>query len=557
MTTPVLIRSLKSSVRALNLLFKHMKKNLTLLYDAKKNKSTAFTKVERDVLFLRGLLPYTVLTQQQQEERILQEIRSKTSNIEKYKVLTALQDSNERLFYKTTINNIGELMPLIYTPTVGEACKQFSRIFRQTRGFYIAPEDKGSIRKMLDNWPEADVRVIVITDGHRILGLGDLGANGMGIPIGKTSLYTVCGGVPPELCMPVMFDVGTNNEEIINDALYLGYPHKRIVGNEYFELMDEFIIAVQDKFPDALIQFEDFLTPNAYALLNKYQNNILCFNDDIQGTAAVALAGIYAANRITGNKFSELRIMFLGAGSAATGIANLLISAFVAEGVSKAEAYKRLWFVDTKGLIVSSRKELKRHQIPYAREHEPLAFIDAIDRIKPHILIGATGAPNTFTRTVIERMCAVNERPVIFALSNPTSNSECTAEEAYAWSNGRAVFASGSPFPEVKYDEKIFRTGQSNNAYIFPGMGLGILIANARIVPSDFFFAAAQALAEQVTEEQLSSGELYPPRSEIRNCSMRIAEAVAAKAYEMGLARNARPVDLRKAIAEFTYDPTY
>ncbi len=349
------------------------------------------------------------------------------------------------------IDHIERILPLIYTPTVGEACREFSHIARDPKGFFITPDDRGRIRRILGNWPQQDIRVIVVTDGQRILGLGDLGANGMGIPIGKLALYTACAGIDPNACLPVTLDVGTNNEELRNDVLYLGYPRRRLEGKAYFDLVDEFVTAVQSRYPDALIQFEDFLTPNAYALLNKYRERVLCFNDDIQGTAAVALAGVYSSTRITGVPFRDLRIMFLGAGSAATGIADLMTAAFVDEGLGPDEARRRLWFVDVNGLVVKERTDLMAHNLPYAHDHRPLGFLEAIDAIRPHVLIGATGAPGTFTQAVIERMSEINERPVIFALSNPTSRAECTPEQAYAWSGGRAIFASGSPFAPVTY----------------------------------------------------------------------------------------------------------
>ena len=398
-----------------------------VLHDSANNKSTAFTREEREALGLRGLLPYRVSNQDTHQTRALANLRRKAYDIEKYIFLSGLQDRNEKLFYRMVIDNIEEIMPLIYTPTVGQACKEFAHIFRRSQGFYITPDDKGDIRKMLDNWHEDDVKVIVVTDGQRILGLGDLGANGMGIPIGKLALYTACAGIHPHQCLPVMLDVGTNNEEFLNDPLYMGYPHKRLEGQAYLDLVDEFVSALQDKYPESLLQFEDFLTPNAYKLLDTYREKILCFNDDIQGTAAVALSGVIASTRITGHKFSDLRIMFLGAGSAATGIGDLMVSAFMEQGLSEAEAVKRLWFVDQHGIIVKTRDDLMPHNIPYAHDHEQLSFVDAINTIKPHVLIGATGAPGTFTQEVIEAMSKHNDRPAIFALSNPTSRAECTA----------------------------------------------------------------------------------------------------------------------------------
>ena len=528
-----------------------------IIHDAAMNRSTGFSREEREQLGLRGLLPHKVSTMEAQEQRVLENIRRKAFDIERYVFLVALMERNEKLYYRTVINNIEELMPLLYTPTVGQASKEFSHIFRKPQGFYITPDDRGSIRRMLDNWPENDVRVIVVTDGERILGLGDLGANGMAIPIGKLSLYCAGAGIHPRQCLPVMLDVGTNNPELLADPLYLGYPTRRIEGNAYLGLVDEFVNSVQDKYPKALIQFEDFLTPNAYGLLHRYRDKVLCFNDDIQGTAAVACAGIYASTRITEVDFRDLRIMFLGAGSAATGIADLLVSAFQNAGLDEASARQRLWFNDTDGLVVASRKNLMPHNLPYAHDSEPLTFVGAIKSIKPQILIGATGAPGTFTRKVIESMSAINERPTIFALSNPTSHAECTAEQAYEWSNGKAIFASGSPFKPVEHAGELLKPGQGNNAYIFPGIGLGAIACEARIINDEMFLAAARSLADQVTEGDLATGTVYPPLSKIRSVSRTLAIDVAEKAFELGVAQIDRPTDLEDYIESLMYQPVY
>ncbi|MFK7900730.1 MAG: NAD-dependent malic enzyme [Cyclobacteriaceae bacterium] len=533
------------------------KRSLEVLTDAKINKLLAFSREEREELKLRGLLPHSVARQNIQVDRVMASLRRKVYDIERYLLLSSLQDRSERLFYRVVMDYIEEIMPLIYTPTVGQACKEFSHIFTSPKGFYITPEDKGEISTILDNWPEKDIKVIVVTDGQRILGLGDLGANGMGIPIGKLALYTACAGIHPHQCLPVMLDVGTNNQEILDDLLYLGYPKKRLEGAAYDELVDEFITAVQEKFPTALIQFEDFQTPNAYKFLNKYRDNVLCFNDDIQGTASVAVAGIYASTRITKTDFSDLKFMFLGAGSAATGIAGLLVSAFVEEGLKVEEARKRICFVDEKGLLVSTRKDLMEHNYHYSHDGEQLSFVDAIDTIQPNVLIGATGAPGTFTQEVVEKMCAINERPVIFALSNPTSRAECTAEQAYTWSEGKVVFASGSPFDPVILEGKKHYTGQGNNAYVFPGIGLGAIIANITTIPDELFLVATQTLARLVSQESLDNGSVYPPLTEIRNLSLAIAVAVAEKAYEMGIAQNEKPENLEQTISKYMYQPYY
>lgn len=528
-----------------------------LLNNPALNVSTAFVAEEREAYGLRGLLPHVTSSLDGQINRVLENMRRKAFDIERYIFLSALQDRNERLFYRTVIDHIEEVMPLIYTPTVGQACKEFAHIFRTPKGFYITPDDRGDIRKILENWPKDDVRVIVVTDGQRILGLGDLGANGMGIPIGKLSLYVACAGIRPDQCLPVMLDVGTNNEDLLDDPLYLGYPKTRAEADEYFELVDEFVMAIQDKYPRALIQFEDFLTPNAFELLERYQNRVLCFNDDIQGTAAVALAGVYASTRISQLNFGDLRIMFLGAGSAATGIGNLFVSAFMAEGLEEDAAHERLWFVDKKGLVTAGRDDLMSHSLPYAHKSDPMTFVEAINKIKPHVLIGATGAPGTFTKEVVEAMCDSTPRPTIFALSNPTALAECTAEQAYQWSNAAAIFASGSPFEPVVFDGKILTPGQGNNAYIFPGVGLGAIAVEAERITSEMFLAAARVTAEMVSEADLEAGTVYPPLSTIRDISLEIAVAVANVVCQLGLNRRPMPDDAKSFIQSLMYDPRY
>jgi len=530
---------------------------LALLKNARYNKSTAFTEEERDKYKLRGLLPACVSTQAQQIERILGNLRRQCHDIDRYIALMALQNRNESLFYRLLIDHIEEFLPIIYTPTVGDACQQFAHIFTQTRGFYITPNDKDCISEILQNWPEPDVRVIVITDGERILGLGDLGANGMGIPIGKLSLYTACAGIFPQQCLPVMLDVGTNNKTLRNDPLYLGLKQDRITGDAYTELLDEFVNAIQQRYPKALIQFEDFLTPNAIALLQRYRDKVLCFNDDIQGTAAVILAGVLASCRLSHLPFTELSIVFVGAGSATTGIADLIQAAWVKEGLSPEQARAKLWFVDSQGLVVKSRNNLAAHKLAYAHEHEPADLLQAVASIKPHILIGATGSANAFTEAVIRLMSELNARPAIFALSNPTSRAECTAEQAYQWSDGRAIFSSGSPFAPVEFHGKLLYPGQGNNAYIFPGMGLGIVASTASYMSDEMFIAAAEVLASSASEQDLQKGTLYPPLSTIRQVSLRIAVAVAHIAYKQQLTEQDCPDDLEAFIAAQMYQPTY
>jgi malate dehydrogenase (oxaloacetate-decarboxylating)(NADP+) len=532
-----------------------MKRGFELLRDKTLNRSITFTRRERDRLGLRGLLPHRVSTESQMVDRVMANLERLPRDIDRYMLLSGLQERNERLFYRTIIEHVDRILPLIYTPTVGEACMEFSHIAREPKGFFITPDDRGQIHRVLGNWPRKDVRVVVVTDGQRILGLGDLGANGMGIPVGKLALYTACAGIDPESCLPVTLDVGTNTESLLADVEYLGYPRARLEGKPYFDLVDEFVRAVQSRYPDALIQFEDFQTPNAYAILKRYRNRVLCFNDDIQGTAAVALAGVYASTRITGVPFRDLRIMFLGAGSAATGIADLMTAALVSETLRPEEARRHLWFVDLMGLVVRQRSDLMEHNRPYAHDVAPMGFLDALDAIRPHVLIGATGAPGAFTRPAIERMARINERPVVFALSNPTSRAECTAEQAYGWSGGTTIFASGSPFAPVTHDGHTFRPAQGNNAYVFPGIGLGAVACRARILTDDLFLAAARTLARLVRPGDLDAGALYPPLAQIRKISLAIAVSVATKAHALGIARARRPKNVRRSVERLMYTP--
>ena len=532
-----------------------MKHGYDLLRDKRAYRSLAFSREERERYRLRGLLPHRVVDEGHLSARVMASLRELPTDLDRYVHLSSMQERNERLYYRVVVDYVDELLPIIYTPTVGQACKTFSHIMREPKGFFITPDDRGEIARILDNWPERDIHVIVVTDGQRILGLGDLGANGMGIPIGKLALYTACAGIPPDRCLPVVLDVGTNAPELLADPLYLGYPQRRIEGEAYASLVEEFVLAVQQKYPNALIQFEDFLTPNAFSLLAAYRERVLCFNDDIQGTAAVALAGVVASSRITGRPLKDSRIMFLGAGSAATGIADLMVTALVEEGLGRQQAVERLWFVDVNGLVVRGRTDLMPHHQPYAHHHAPMPFLDAIEAIRPQVLIGATGAPGTFTQQVVERMAALNDRPVIFALSNPTSKAECTAAQAYEWSGGKAVFCSGSPFGEVRYGTQLFRPGQGNNAYVFPGIGLGAVTARANTIPDAFFLTAARTLASLVVEDDLRAGALYPRLRDIRKVSVAIAAAVAGQAYESGLARRPRPTDIVADIESYMYDP--
>jgi malate dehydrogenase (oxaloacetate-decarboxylating)(NADP+) len=466
-------------------------------------------------------------------------------------------DRNEHLYNRVVMAHIEEMLPIIYTPTVGEACLRFGHIFRRARGLYVTAADRGRVASILRNWPEPRVGIIVVTDGERVLGLGDLGANGMGIPIGKLSLYTTCAGVHPRLCLPVMIDVGTDREEIRNHPLYLGLQQERLRGEAYDALLDEFVDGVQAVFPEALIQFEDFATRNAIRLLDRYRERVCCFNDDIQGTAAVALAGLISAGRITGLPLADQRVLFLGGGSAATGIATLIVSTLMRDGVPEERARLSCWIMEKSGLVVEGL-DLPAYLRPFAHGHAPVPdLLAAVEALRPTALIGVSGQPGTFTEEVVRAMSRINPRPVIFALSNPTSRAECTAEQAYGWSEGQAVFASGSPFGPVALNGRGLVPGQANNAYIFPGVGLGVLVSGARRVTDVMFRAAARTLTRAVSQGALDSGLLYPPLGEIRAVSAEIARAVAEVAYDEGLARNPRPPDLGAAVAREMYDAVY
>ena len=529
-----------------------------ILHDPVRNKGTAYTEAERTSLKLRGLLPPRVHSPAEQELRVLGNIRAKPTDLERYLYLVALQDRNETLFYRVVMNHIEEMMPIIYTPTVGKACQEFQHIFRTPRGFYVSLQDRGHIRENMQNWPHKEARIIVVTDGERILGLGDLGGDGMGIPIGKLSLYTACAGIHPTQCMPVMLDVGTNNEKLLNDPLYNGLERRRVRGEQYDELVEEFITAAMEVFPGVLIQLEDFGNINAFRLLAQYRDQACLFNDDIQGTGAVALSGISGALRIIGGKLSEQKILFYGAGEAAIGIADVLVSALAEEGISAEQARKQCWFVDTNGLLVAGREKIAAHKIPYAHEHPYIAdFLQAVKTLKPTAILGLSGQPGTFTRDIVEAMAEINDRPIIFALSNPTSKAECTAEQAYTWTRGRAIFASGSPFDPVEIGNQTFVPGQGNNAYIFPGVGLGVIVSRARKVTDEMFLAAAHSLAYQVTDSDLERGRVYPALSQIRQVSALIARDVAKIAYDEGLTDREEPEDILADIHQYMYQPVY
>jgi len=531
---------------------------LRLLHDPLLNKGTAFTEAERDAFGLRGLLPPAVVSQERQVERVLENLRRIANPLDKFIALNALHDRNETLFFRVVAENPDEIMPLIYTPTVGLACQRYGHIWQQSRGIFICANDRGRVADVLRNWPRRDVGIIVVSDGERILGLGDLGANGMGIPVGKLSLYTACAGIAPQRCLPVMFDAGTNNEDLLDDPFYIGLNRTRLPQDEYDALFDEFITAAREIFPGVLIQFEDFASHNAFRLLAKYRDRIPCFNDDIQGTAAVALAGLLSALRVSGGKLAEQRVLFMGAGEAASGIADLIALAAKAQGAGEEAARRISWLFDSRGLVVKSRTDLASHKKAYAHEHAKCTdFLQAVKDLKPTAIIGVAAVGGTFTPEVLREMAALNTRPIVFALSNPTSNSECTAAQAYEHTAGRALFACGSPFDPVVLNGRTYVPRQGNNSYIFPGVGLGAMASRATRVTEEMFLAAAESLAALVTRSDLDQGSLYPPLAGIRDVSAQIAAAVADVAYAQGLAPGAPPADLLAFVRSQMYDPRY
>ena len=533
-------------------------RGVALLRDPLLNKGTAFTEPERVALGLKGLLPPHVFTLEEQVGRVLENYGRKESDLERYIYLVSLQDRNETLFYRVLTEYLEAMMPIVYTPTVGQACQQFGHLLRRTRGFYVSYADRGHIVTNLRNWPQKDARVIVMTDGERILGLGDQGAGGMGIPIGKLSLYTACAGIPPATCLPVMLDVGTDNEALLADPLYMGLRQHRVRGQDYVAFVSEFIAAAQKIWPKVLIQFEDFANTTAFPLLQHWRDKACTFNDDIQGTAAVALAGVFSALRLTKKSLRDQKILFLGAGEAGVGIGDLIVSALVDEGMALEDARRRCWFVDSKGLVVRSRVDLAEHKHRYAHDFQQVPdFLGAVRTLEPTAIIGVSTIAKSFNQPIIETMARLNERPIIFALSNPTSKSECTAEEAYTWSKGKAIFASGSPFPPFSYEGKTIVPGQGNNSYIFPGVGLGVVASEAKHVTDRMFAQAAKALMEQTSEADLGMGRIYPSLARIREVSAAIGAAVATVAFEDGLARVAKPDDALQFVQSKMWTPRY
>lgn len=529
-----------------------------LLHDPAFNRGSAFPAEERARLGVEGFLPPLADTLATQVARVHLQLSVLDNDLQKYLLLSDLQARNETLFYAALMSDPATFMPLVYTPTVGEACQKFDHILRAPRGMYLPISAKGRLKEILSHWPQQDVRFIVVTDGERILGLGDLGVGGMGIPVGKLSLYTVCAGVPPALTLPITLDVGTNNQALLEDPLYLGLRQNRVRGAEYDAFIDEFVTAVQDLYPKCCLQWEDFANINAVPILERYRDQICTYNDDIQGTAAVAVAGIYGALKISKQKLTDQTFLFLGGGSAATGIAELISQAMVLEGATIEAARARNWLFDVNGLMVTSRSDVAAFQRPFAHDHAPVdSFVAAIEAIRPTGIIGVSTVPKLFNQAVIEAMAAINERPIIFPYSNPTSRSECTAEEAYKWSEGRAIFASGSPFPPVEFNGRKFVPGQGNNVYIFPAMGMAVLATEATRVTEDMFIVAAKAVAEQVTDDDLEKGLIYPPQSDIRAASLHVAAKIAERVFDRGLARVPRPADIEAHVNEMAYVPAY
>lgn len=518
-----------------------------LLDDPLMNEGSAFTEADRRRLKLLGLLPYHCSTADEQLTRVYENFKRKDNDLERYIFLTALQDRNETLFYRLLAQHITEMMPIIYTPVVGEGCRRYSHVFRRPRGLYISYPYREEIPALLNNAPEQNVEVIVVTDGERILGLGDLGVGGMGIPVGKLSLYTLCAGIHPSTTLPIMLDVGTDNQELLNDPLYLGWRHGRVRGAEYDEFIDAFVTAVKQKFPHVLLQWEDFSKHNAPRILERYRDRLCTFNDDIQGTGAVTVAGLMAASRLIGSKLSEHRIAILGAGSSAVGISDQIVAAMVREGVSADEAKKLLWLVDSKGLVHDQRSLdepfKKKYAQPFERTtgwrlDEPgrIQFIDVVRNVRPTILIGTSAQPGAFSEQIVREMASHAERPIIFPLSNPTSKCEATPIDLFRWTNGKALIATGSPFPPLVSEAGVVNIGQCNNSFIFPGVGLGVIASGARRVTDAMFTAAAQVLSEFAPASSDPDGALYPLLEEVRNISRKVALAVGIEAQKSGLA---------------------
>lgn len=544
------------------------KAGVWLLQNPSTNQGQAFSREQRAELRLRGMLPYAVCSLEQQVQAALGQIRAKSTDLEKYIGLAALQDRNEVLFYRVLTDNMAELMPIVYTPTVGEACQKFSHIMRSGRGIWLTPEDVNDIPDVLRNAPFRDIRLIVVTDNERILGLGDQGCGGMGIPIGKLALYVAGAGIHPSKCLPISLDVGTDNPKLLDDPLYLGYRARRLRGQDYDDFIEAFVNGVRDVFPRAIVQWEDFHKNRAFALLERYQRRVPCFNDDIQGTAAVTLAGIYAALRITGQSLSQQRFLFMGAGEACTGIANLIKEALTHEGITEHQFKPNLVAFDSKGLIHDGRDLSEPFKKQFALSAQAMrdygldksenpSPVEVIRALKPTVLIGATAQPGTFSKEMIHELAQHAHRPVILPLSNPTSKAECTPNDAIRWSQGRAIVATGSPFDPVQYEGKSYIIGQANNVFIFPGVGLGAIISQLGEIPNRLFAIAAQTLADCVSQERLDAGAIFPDQSELREASLRIAIAVVAYASEHNIGRSVAPQRVEQLVRDSMWDPQY
>lgn len=527
-----------------------------LLRDPLLNLGTAFSEEQRKEFKLRGLLPPAVLCAELRAKLLMQRLRSIEEPLVKYELLTQIRQNDTSMFYSLLINHIEELLPIVYTPTVGKACSHFDQIYMRPEGLYVSIKDRGNVGEILANWPADDVRMIVVTDGERILGLGDLGAGGMGIPIGKLALYTACAGINPAKTLPVFLDVGTNNQALIQDPYYLGLKQPRTDGEPYEELVEEFIWGAKERWPGVIIQFEDFANRHAFSLLETWKDKTACFNDDIQGTASVTVSGLYSACRSKGSRLSEEVILFLGAGEAAVGISDLLVEAMKEEGLSEDQACRRIYLYDSKGLVTTHREDLPARKARFAHAVDPQAtFLDAIEEVKPTAIVGCAAQAGSFNAYVLGAMARLNEHPIIFALSNPTSRAECTAREAYTYTEGRCLFASGSPFQPVEVNGKTFVPRQSNNAYVFPGIGFGLAAVSPKVVPQSVFLRAAKALSEMVTEEDLSHGSLFPSFAKIREVSLRIAEVSAQECFAAEAAGIEKPSDLASYLCGLVYRP--
>jgi len=535
-----------------------IKRGIELLQDASLNKSTAFTEVEKQSLGLVGLVPDVTESEDLQLSRVMLQLGHKNTDLDRYIYLVNLLDHDETLFYRTIMSDPIRFLPIVYDPTIGEACLKFGHLYRQPRGMYLSIERRGKVKEILKNWPQKDIRFICVTDGGRILGLGDLGANGMGIPIGKLQLYTAAAGVPPQYLLPMYLDAGTNNEQYLNDPLYLGLRKTRPATADLFSFVDEFVEAVQEVFPKCCIHFEDWTGVDAMHLLQRYRDKYCVYNDDVQGTAGITLAGMINATKLKGTKLKDEKYLFLGAGSAGIGLADLMCSALVAQGMTLMDAQSRVYMFDVYGLLESTRTDLVDFQMPYAHSHAPTKdFVAAIESIKPTTIIGVSTIGGAFTQQVVEAMSRINERPVILAMSNPTEHAECTAEQAYNWSKGKAIFAAGVQFPPVHYNGQTLLPGQANNFYIFPAVGMAILATQAKRVSDEMFIEAAHAVSDQVTPEQLQQGLLYPFQSNILEVEIQTAARVAKLVFDAGLARVDRPADMVDFIRQHVYKPEY